>query len=329
MKKCLMTLPVETCDVTRLDEYLKMLYDAGFEVELARAPLSEDQLIEKWKDVDAHIGGSDKMTARAIASADKLRIISKLGVGYETIDIDAATENGIVVTNTPGVGADAVSEFTLSLMLALSRRVISGNTLVHEGKWARLHGYTLRGKTLGILGLGNIGRKLVTLVSGFNMRILAYDPFPNEAFAKEHNVKFCPLEEVLRNSDIVTIHVPLLPENYHLIGKEQFAMMKKTAIIINAARAELVDEEALCEALKKGEILGAALDVLAGEPRVSLDNPLLSLDNVIITPHMAGSSYEGRNVTIEACVKNVLDFYNGIHPRSTLNPAVFEHLKEV
>jgi D-3-phosphoglycerate dehydrogenase len=330
MKKLLITLPIKPEDITRMDEYLSWLRDAGFEIRFipGTEAHSEEEMMELWKGIDAHIATSDKMTARAMDAADRLKIISRIGVGVETVDIPAATARKIVVANTPGAGAETVAEFTFALILALSRNIVMTDKMLHLGNWQRIHGYSLYRKTLGIIGLGAIGRQLAKLVSGFDMRVIAFDPYPDEAYAALHNITMCSLDDLLKLSDYISIHIPYNNSTKNMIGECELAMMKSTAQIVNTSRGGIINEQALYNALKEKIIFGAALDVHTVEPMTNMDNPLLTLNNIILTPHAAGSAYEGRNKVIEA-VMNVIDFFNDKIPSGIRNPEVLKGLTQV
>ena len=326
MKKLLFTLPVAPKNITRLDEFLQLLKDKDFDVEIIAGikHLTEDQLLEKWPGVVAHIASSDKMTARAMQAADQLKIISRAGVGIETIDVPAATERGIAVTNAPGAGAETVAEFTFALIIALSRRLIEAHNSLHAGKWERLHGISLYRKTLGVVGLGNIGKQLIKISSGFDMKPIAFDPYADKQYALENGIELCTLDELLTKSDYVSIHVPYNQHTKNLISERELRMMKPSAQIINTSRGGIVNEEALFTALKENVIFGAALDVYTTEPFTDLSNPLFTLDNLIMTPHAAGSSFEGRNRIIEAAVHNVINYFEGRPLVGLVNPEVLQ-----
>jgi D-3-phosphoglycerate dehydrogenase len=229
-----------------------------------------------------------------MAHAPRLRVIGRAGVGVDNIDAEAATRRGIVVMNTPGANAVAVAELTVGLMLALARKMPAANATMHAGKWEKksLQGTELRGKTLGILGLGRIGLEVARRARGFGMEILGADPFVSTAVARENGILLVPLEELFAKADYLTLHVGLTPQTTGIINARTLAAMKKGMRIINCARGELVDDTALAEALKNGQVAGAALDVFPVEP--PKDSPYFALDNVILTPHIAGSTAEAQ-----------------------------------
>ena len=226
--------------------------------------------------------------------APKLRVVGRAGVGVDNIDADAATRRGVVVMNTPGANAVAVAELTIGLMLALARKLPVANTTMHAGKWEKksLQGAELRGKTLGIMGLGRIGLEVAKRARGFGLEIIGSDPFVSTAVARENGIALVPLEELFAKSDYLTLHVGLTPQTAGVINAKTLATMKKGARIINCARGELVDDAALVEALKSGQVAGAALDVFTEEP--PKNSAYAGLDNVILTPHIAGSTAEAQ-----------------------------------
>lgn len=252
-------------------------------------PLSSREVADLLPGIDGYIAGLDVIDRDALAKADKLKVIARYGVGIDNVDLDAAKEKGIIVTNTPGSNSASVAELALSLILSLARQIPEAVQAVHLGKWPRLIGISLEGKTIGILGLGAIGKKLSQRLSGFDCRILAYDPFPDEVFAMNNNVQFASLENVIAQSDFVSLHLPLLPETRNLVNHEFLGKMKKGAYLINTSRGEVVDETALINSLKTGHLSGAGLDTFIKEPPAA-DNPLLKLPQVIATPHLGAQT---------------------------------------
>jgi D-3-phosphoglycerate dehydrogenase / 2-oxoglutarate reductase len=229
-----------------------------------------------------------------MAQAPKLRVVGRAGVGVDNIDADAATRRGIVVMNTPGANAVAVAELTIGLMLALARKIPAANASMHAGKWEKknLQGAELRGKTLGILGLGRIGLEVAKRARGFGLEIIGSDPFVSAAVARENGIRLVTLDELIAGSDYITLHVGLTPQTHGVINAKSLAAMKKGVRIVNCARGELVDDAALAAALKSGHVAGAALDVFTEEP--PKNSPYANLDNVILTPHIAGSTAEAQ-----------------------------------
>jgi D-3-phosphoglycerate dehydrogenase len=243
-----------------------------------------------------------------MAQAPKLRVIGRAGVGVDNIDADAATRRGIVVMNTPGANAVAVAELTIGLMLALARKVPAANAGMHAGRWEKkiLQGAELRGKTLGILGLGRIGLEVAKRAKGFGLEILGSDPFVSAAVARENGIKLVTLDELIAGSNYITLHVGLTPQTTGVINAKTLAAMKNGVRIINCARGELIDDAALVEALKSGQVAGAALDVFAVEP--AKNTPYAELDNVILTPHIAGSTAEAQEAVGIQIARQVRDY---------------------
>jgi len=250
----------------------------------------------------AEIADADGLVVRSavqvddalLASAPKLRVIGRAGVGVDNIDAEAATRRGIVVMNTPGANAIAVAELTLGMMLALARQLPKANSTMHDGKWEKkaLQGVELRGKKLGVLGLGRIGLEVARRARGFGMEVIGHDPFVSASIARENAIQLVSTDELFQQADYLTLHVGLTPQTTGIINAESIAKMKKGVRIVNCARGELIVEEALAEALKSGQVGGAALDVFHQEPLK--DSPFFALENVILTPHIAGSTAEAQ-----------------------------------
>lgn len=254
-------------------------------------PLASAELVRLLPGVDGFIAGLDSIDRAALQAADRLKVIARYGVGADNIDMAAVREKGILVTNTPGANSGSVAELTVGLLLSLARRIPEATSAARRGEWPRMIGLTLEGKTVGLLGLGAIGKQVARRLSGFDCRVLAYDPVADVEFAATHAITLLPLEEVLSQADFLSLHMPLLPETRGLVDAGFIEQMKPGAYLINTARGELVDEAALYEAIQNKRLRGAALDVFSPEPP-SPDNPLLSLREVIVTPH-CGSHTDG------------------------------------
>jgi D-3-phosphoglycerate dehydrogenase len=276
-----------------------------------RAP-TEAELEAAIGDVDVLISGTEPVTAGVIAAAPRLRVIAKHGVGYENIDLAAARERGIPVAVAGGAITDSVADMTMALLLALARQVPAGDAAVRAGGWPRLVGVELRGKRLGIVGLGQIGKAVCRRARGFGMEILAHDSFPDHAFAQSWGVRLLPLDELLASADAVTLHAPASADTRHLIGREALALMRPGALLINTARGDLVDEQALAEALSAGRLAGAAADVFASEPPAG--SPLLGCPTFIATPHSAGQTHEGLRKMGEITAENAMRVLAGEAP---------------
>ncbi len=278
-------------------------------------PLASAAMIPLVRDADALIVGTDEVSAAVLDAAPHLKVVAKFGVGFDNIDVEAARRRGIQVTYTPGATSDAVADLAMGLILALARQIPLADTSVKTGRWDRPASVGVWRKTLGIVGLGGIGKALAKRARGFEMRILAFDTAPDITFVREHEIRMGSLDTLLREADFVSIHVPLTPQTRGLIGERQLRLMKRTAFLINAARGGLVDEDALTRVLREGAISGAALDVFVHEP--PLDSPLLALPNVILTPHMAGDTpecTEGKGLMSAGDVARVLQGLPPLYP---------------
>jgi len=305
---------------------LALLREAGCEVVHPPkfGPLTEDELLPLLGGIDAAFASMDKFTAAIFASeaASKLKLISRWGVGYDAIDIPAATKAGVVVAYTPGLLNDAVADYAMALLFALARRVHEGHLTMRQGQWTSAWGHDIAGKTLGILGCGRIGQAVARRASGFNMRLLGHDVAPNDD-ARKLGIEFVPLDQLLAESDFLTLHAALTPETRGLIGETQLRQMKPGAYLINTARGAIVDEAALVRALHEKWIAGAALDAFVVEP-LPAEHPLRSAPNVLLTPHQASFGFETGARVSEAAAQAIVDFQSGRKPRWVVNPEVFE-----
>ena len=277
-------------------EFLSVLKRAGFELVYPAkvAQLSEEEMLVNLAGVSASLAGSEPYTNAVFDKLPELKIVARAGVGYDAVDVQAATAHGVVVTFAPGTNQDAVAEHTFMLILALAKNLFGQHQPIKDGKWPRQANLPLRGRTLGIFGMGRIGKAVALRGIAFGMKIVAYEPFPDKAFMEKHGIKLTTLEEVLKLGDYVTMHMPAMEETKNLINAKTLALMKPTAFIINTARGAIIDETALADALKNKRLAGAGLDVFAEEPPKP-DNPLLKLDNVVLTAHMAGVDVQSRD----------------------------------
>jgi D-3-phosphoglycerate dehydrogenase len=257
-------------------------------------PLSSTQLRDLFPAVDGMIAGLDEIDAAALASAPELKVVARYGVGYNNVDLEAARLHKVIVTNTPGANAKSVAELTIALILNLLRPVIPAVQKTKKGEWPRYKGISLQGKTVGLVGCGAIGKETARRLAGFDCEILAYDIHEDEIFASGQCIRYVPLEELLAKSDLVSLHLPGIPETAGLVNEEFLGKMKSSSYLVNTARGELVDETALISALRSGHLSGAALDVFQQEPPGG-ENPLLQLDQVIVTPHMGAHSDSATN----------------------------------
>jgi phosphoglycerate dehydrogenase-like enzyme len=287
-------------------------------------PLTASELTPLLPEVDAVLASLDEYSAVLLSSsaATSLKIIARWGVGYDAIDIPTATAQGIVVTYTPGMLDDAVADYTFALLLALARRIHEGHAAMRDGGWKIAWGNDVAGKTLGIIGYGRIGMAVARRASGFGMRLLAYNRTPKPQ-AEKLGVRFVSLDELLVESDFISIHAALTPQTRGMIGEAQLRKMKAGAFFINTARGALVDETALIKALGENRIAGAALDVFTTEP-LPPENPLRSTPHLLLSPHQASSSHEtGQRVSL-AAAKAIVDLMQGRQPENVLNPQVFK-----
>lgn len=277
------------------NEGIILLKNANFEV-IDGTNASIEKKISLSCDVDAWlIRSGTTINKKAIDRAQKLKIIGRAGVGVDNIDIECATKRGIVVLNTPDVNTTSACEHTIALMLTLSRNISLGDQSIKIGNWNRneLVGTELRSKTIGIIGMGKIGRELMKRCLSFDMKILAYDPYVNKDLIESENVVLVSLDELFSNSDFISTHIPLNDNTRDLINKESFSLMKPNVRIINVARGGIINEQDLADALKKNKIAGAAIDVFSKEP-IERNNPLINAPNVILTPHLGASTEEAK-----------------------------------
>lgn len=296
-------------------------------------PIPKSELIKKVRDADAILSLlTDTIDASVMDAASRLKVISNYAVGYNNIDINAATERGIVVTNTPGVLTETTADFAWALLMAAARRIVEADRFVRAKKftgWKPMLflGVDVHGKTLGIIGFGRIGQAVARRARGFNMNVLYYDKIPaSQQLEQELNVKRAGLQELLKKSDFITIHVDLNPETRHLINEESFKLMKPNAILINTSRGPVVSEKDLYNALKSKRILYAGLDVYEEEPKIY--KGLEKLENVVLAPHIASATYETRSKMAVMAAENIVKVLKGKKPQFVVNLDVFKK-KEV
>ncbi len=297
------------------DKCLILLEKENFEVVMNPygRVLTEEELAGLIGEMDGIIVGIDPVTSEVLEKAKRLKVISKYGVGVDNIDLEKAKEKGILVTNTPGANSNAVAELTLGLIFAVLRKINLSDRKTREGSWERFIGYELSGKTLGVIGTGNIGRRLIKLLKGFDLKILCYDKYPDLKWESEEGVVYVSLEELLKNSDVISIHMPLTKETYHFISEKELSLVKSEAVIINTSRGGIIDEMALYNAIKEGKLLGAGLDVFEKEPPI--DSPLLNLDNVVITSHIGAHTQEATENMAKMAVENLISALKGERPK--------------
>jgi D-3-phosphoglycerate dehydrogenase / 2-oxoglutarate reductase len=305
-------------------EHWRVLQDAGCEIVTPEQdqPLKEAEMISLIGDMDAVLVGNDAVTENVIAAAPHLKVVSKHGVGVDNVDVPSATRAGVVVTNTPGANQVAVAEMAVALIMALTRKLAYHDTLVKSGGWSRIIGTELAGKTVGLVGLGRIGKEVVLRLEGFQVKFLAYDVYQDNIFAAEHSVRFVELNELLAESDIVTLHAVLTADTQRFIGEKELARMKPGAYLVNTARGGLVDEQALYRALAENRLAGAGLDVFAEEPPTN--SPLLQLgDKVLLAPHLGAQTTETVLRMGKMAAENIVQVLKGERPVGLVNPDAY------
>lgn len=273
-------------------------------------PLRGEEILSRLDGCDAYIAGLDYITADVIARMPaSLKVISRYGVGVDRVDLEAARQNGIAVTNTPGANSTAVCELAFALMLAAARNVPQLHQAVSQGQWPRSEGVELAGKTLGIVGLGAIGKRLALRALAFEMQVMAYDSYFDEAFAAKHQIQRQDLDTLLRSCDVVSLHVPLTEATYHLINAQRISEMRVGAIVVNTARGGLIDEDAAANAIISGKLGGLGIDAFEQEPLTA--SPLKDLPRVIFTPHTGAHTAEATAKMGMMSVQNAIDILEG------------------
>lgn len=298
----------------------------GWEMRVAElgASASEDQVIQALRGVDGVLAHIEHYTRRVLETTSQLRVISRAGVGYDAVDVQAATERGVAVCTTVGSNDKTVADYAVMLMLALARRLLEGHTAVHrDGGFDRPIGVDFFGKTVGIVGTGAIGKAVAKRVRGFDCRVLGYDVVQDPDLVAATGLAYVPLDTLLAEADFVTLHLPLLKPTHHLIGERELGLMKRTAYLVNTARGPLVDEEALHRALADQRIAGAGIDVFEVEP-LSSASPLRTLSNVILTPHNAGGTREATERSGEMASESIIRILQGQAPLFCVNPQALQ-----
>jgi len=292
---------------------------------------SDAELLAAARDAGAIVlGPRPYITRKLIESSGSLKLIARVGVGVDSIDLEAATERGVIVTNMPEVTADSVAEFTMSLLLSLAKNTPRCDRAVRTGRWSEKSeiardNIELNGKTHGIVGMGRIGRRVAVRCKGFGMRVLYYKRNRDLAFEKSEGVAYVPFETLIRESDTISLHLPLTNETMNLFDRPQFESMKKTALLVNQARGKVVNEEALIHALRQGEIGGYATDVYDSEPPAQ-DWELLTFKNVVVSPHLGGSTRESRTRSSRIAAETVVKVLRGEIPENVVNREVLSKL---
>ena len=305
---------------------MEQLRNSGMDlIDMRGSGIEDSKFIEALQQVDAILCGNDLVVNDELLDmAPKVKAIAKMGAGLDTVDIQAATRHNALVFHTPGANNQAVADHTFALILNVARKILFCDRSLREKRWehTKIMGLEIWQKTLGLIGLGAIGRCVALRAKGFQMKVVAYDPFWPTEFAQEQGIEKMEIEELLKVSDIVSIHVPLISETRSMINEKTLGMMKPTAILINAARGGIVNETDLYHALKNGVITGAGLDVFESEP--PSESPLLELDNVVLTPHTAAFTFEGMNNMSVGVVEQLIEYSNGTKPAYTVNSEVWD-----
>lgn len=303
----------------------KAMADIGAELVVVQ-PANDDELAMGLRDVDAVFNRWGKFDANVIGQLERCRAIVQPSTGYDSIDVDAATKHGVVVINLPFQCLEEVANHALAFVLALNRKLLPGQAHARSGAWRPrdfLPMGPLYGETFGLLGFGNIARETGRRAQAFHMNVIAYDPFVDPALAKEMNVELTTMDDLLRRSDYVSCHLPLNPRTFHAVSAAQFQQMKPSAIFVNTARGPVVDESALIRALQSGWIAAAGIDVLEQEPP-DRSNPLLAMDNVIVTPHLAGTSNASVPRNRVQAIEGMVAYLKGEKPAGLVNTTAWE-----
>jgi phosphoglycerate dehydrogenase-like enzyme len=302
-----------------------VLRDAGFEVRLEPRLRERTTLevMEMMSEATAGLISTDPFDASVFAGCPDLRVLARVGVGTDAIDLAAATEAGVAVTTTPGVNAETVADHTLALMLACCRRLSENDAMIRAGRWDRggsLIGIDLAGLTVGIIGLGTIGTAVARRLAGFDVNVIGFDA----ASVMYAGVTLVELADLLRTADVITVHVPLLPSTKGLIGPAELAAVRPGTILVNTSRGGVVDEQAVIEALRDGRLASAGLDVFAAEPPVA--SPLLDMPNVVLSPHAAGISVAAQSTMLQMATRSIIEVLGGRAVEGLVNPAVLDQL---
>ena len=298
---------------------LETLRSKGYDLKLNELgrPLTPEELIERLADCEGCIAGLDYFTGEVIRASKKLRIIARYGAGVDRIDLQAAAEAGVTVTNTPVANSDSVADLAVGLMLAVARKIPTAHRCVCEGRWENMYGLSLADKTVGLIGFGRIGSRVAQRVQGFRCRVIIYDPFLDPETARQAGAELVSLDELLAAADFISLHLPTNDQTRGFLAAAQFGQMKPSAILVNTARGELIDGDALIEALRNDEIRGAGLDTHAEEPpEASLYE---GLDNVVLTPHMGAYTEDALINMAEGSVENLCAFFEGHTPANVVN----------
>ena len=314
--------PVVKCCAIGANEgpHLPILEQAGFEVSPRPVDadlFNADVIRQVISGSAAIIAGAEPYTREIIEATPTLRVIARSGVGFDAVDLEACDDHGIVVTTTPGVNHHAVAELAIALLMGVARGFPGLDQRVRTGNWVRQPTPRVMGTTLGLVGLGRIGKAVVPRAIGLGMKVLATEPFPDEEFCRQHDIELLPVEKLLSRADYVSLHNPLSAETQHYMNAERFAQMKPGAVLINTSRGGLVDERALCAALDSGHLRGAGLDVFEVEP-LPLDSPLLTFPGVLLSGHVAGIDQEARHDTLVMAAETIVGLRDGRWPEECI-----------
>jgi D-3-phosphoglycerate dehydrogenase / 2-oxoglutarate reductase len=303
--------------------FLQTLRGAGFELVFPKrqAQMVEAELLEALEGIKATVAGSEPYTRRVLDAHPQLRVIARAGVGFDAVDVAAATDHGVAVTITPNTNQDAVAEHTFAMILALAKNIVPQHLGTIAGKWPRKANLPLRGRTLGIAGLGRIGKAVAIRGHCFRMKLLTYEPYPDQVFIKQYGIRLVSFDELLAESDYLSLHMPATMDSRRLINRSTLVKMKSSAFLVNTARGALVNEADLVEALRAKRLAGAAIDVFEEEPPG--DHPLFHMDNVLVTPHAAGVDLQSRDDMAESAAQAIVSLSRGDWPtEKVVNPEV-------
>lgn len=308
---------------------MKKLKDSGFDIsDMRGAGVENRDFLKALKSADAVLCGNElQINEQFFKLAPHVKIVAKMGAGINNIDIPAATNHGVLICDTPGVNQQSVADHTFALILSVARFIVHSDQSLRLKKWEHTNilCHEVWNKTIGLIGLGSIGQNVALRAKGFQMKVIAFDPYWPTEFAKKNNIEQVSIEQLLKKSDIVSLHIPLTPETLGIIDKKALNIMKSNALLINTSRGGIINESDLFDALKNKVIAGAGLDVFEEEPPV--DSPLLDLNNIIITPHIAAFTYDAIREMNNSVVNQLIEYIQGNQPCHTLNPEVYSKLK--
>lgn len=296
--------------------HFEILSQAGFDVEVVDRSLNlweADALAGALAGCDATLAGSEPYTAAALEKCPQLKVIARTGVGFDAVDLTACDRQGIVVTTTPGVNHHSVAEHTMAMLLAVARGWPDNDQRVREGRWQRIARPRVMGRTIGVVGLGRIGKAVAWRAAGLGMKVLAYEPYPDREFVQQWRIELLDFPELLARSDFVSLHLPATDENHHLMNADTLPQMKPGSVLINTARGRLIDETALVDALQSGHLRGAALDVFEQEP-LPTTSPLIEFSNVLLAGHLAGLDEESHEDTFAMGARTIIELRDGGWP---------------